>query len=524
MARLFAGADDRRFVQTLSHLVFSNPFLPERIDREREALGSAFTGDSNVWSAQPGEFHERPNVTRLQARAETLVASLRARLSRMQHVEPEDVRLYGDLVHYVLYYRNWRRFDDLLQAPDKSRRVPAFRAFAEDHRHFFHTGPLEATSPQAEAHIFALYFQIRRAFQAIFRHIVGSSMPVARLRAAVWQSIFTCDLSAYRTHLYDRLDDVPTLITGESGTGKELVARAIALSRYIPFDPASETFATPAAQLFLPLNLSALSPTLIESELFGHRRGAFTGALEDRVGWLEHCPAGGCVFLDEIGELEGQIQVKLLRVLQARSFHRIGDTAPRPFAGKIIAATNRDLAGEIAGGRFRRDLYYRLCADLIAAPSLAEQLRGTPPAGVAAELRLLVRFIAFRVAGAELAEALTEKVVAYIVEQVGLAYPWPGNFRELEQCVRNILIRGEYRPPSPAPVPPSPAFMGGRSADAEALAVAMGRGALTAEELLDRYIELVHGMEGTYEATARRLQLDRRTVRARLKRARPAQG
>ena len=109
----------------------------------------------------------------------------------------------------------------------------------------------------------------------------------------------------------------------------------------------------------------ALPATLVESELFGHRRGAFTGAVQDRAGWLEACPAHGTVFLDEIGELEPALQVKLLRVLQERTFHRIGDTRERRFSGKLIAATNRDLAAEIQAGRFREDLYYRLCADVI---------------------------------------------------------------------------------------------------------------------------------------------------------------
>src|SRR5439155_20966969 len=123
------------------------------------------------------------------------------------------------------------------------------------------------------------------------------------------------------------------------------------------------------------LNPSALSPTLIESERCGHRRSAFTGAVQDRAGWLEVCRPLGTVFLDEIGELDPALQVKLLRVLQTRTFQRIGDTRDRRFNGKIIAATNRDLAAEMAVGRFRKDLYYRLCSDIIVTPSLEEQLR-----------------------------------------------------------------------------------------------------------------------------------------------------
>ena len=127
----------------------------------------------------------------------------------------------------------------------------------------------------------------------MFRDIIGSSLPAARLRAAVWQSIFTHDMRRYRRTLYARMGEFATLITGPSGTGKELVARAIAESRYLPFDERRLAFADDGVESFFPINISALSPTLVESELFGHRRGAFTGAVGDRKGWLETCPAVG---------------------------------------------------------------------------------------------------------------------------------------------------------------------------------------------------------------------------------------
>src|SRR5262249_30706093 len=166
---------------------------------------------------------------------------------------------------------------------------------------------------------------------------------------------------------------------GPSGTGKELAARAIAQSRYVPFDSRRLVFADEGAVSFFPINISALSPTLVESELFGHRRGSFTGAIADRKGWLETCPPPGSVFLDELGDLDPAIQVKLLRVIETRSFHPVGDTASRQFQGKLIAATNRDLAADIRKGRFREDLYYRLCSDQIATPALAEQVGGSRP-------------------------------------------------------------------------------------------------------------------------------------------------
>jgi transcriptional regulator with PAS, ATPase and Fis domain len=237
--------------------------------------------------------------------------------------------------------------------------------------------------------------------------------------------------------------DFPTLITGPSGTGKEFVARAIANSRYVAFDPSRLAFDGAdgsGGTALIAMNLAALSPTLIESELFGHRRGAFTGAIGDRKGWLDSCPATGSIFLDELGELDLAIQVRLLRVIETRRFSAVGDTAVREFPGKLIAATNRDLPAEIRAGRFREDLYYRLCADQIATPSLREQIDESPQV-----LHELLEFTVRRVVGADVEQTLAD-VEEWIRRKLPRDYPWPGNYRELEQCVRNIIIRRSYQP------------------------------------------------------------------------------
>ena len=244
-------------------------------------------------------------------------------------------------------------------------------------------------------------------------------------------------------------------------------------------------------------------PTLIESELFGHRRGAFTGALQDRRGWLEVCRPLGTVFLDEVGELDASIQVKLLRVIQTRMFQPLGDTTDRHFHGKLMAATNRALLAAMKQGHFREDFYYRLCSDLIVTPSLHEQLCESPDV-----LRELLLFIAQRIVGAE-AEALAAEVEAWIVKHLGRAYSWPGNIRELEQCVRNVLIRKEYRPPQAHTLPAREDF-------SEEFSRAIVSGTLTADELLQQYCTWVYLQTGNYEGTARRLGLDRRTVKSKI--------
>jgi DNA-binding NtrC family response regulator len=185
---------------------------------------------------------------------------------------------------------------------------------------------------------------------------------------------------------------------------------------------------------------------------------------------------------------------------KTRGFQRVGDTRERRFQGKIVAATNRNLAVELQAGRFRTDLYYRLCADMIETPSLQALLADAPQ-----ELPELLRFIAARVAGDAEADALAAEVDAWITKHLGRDYPWPGNIRELEQCVRNVMVRGEYRPPAAGAVP--------ALSPGEELAAALEAGTLTAEELLRRYCTLVFSRTGSYQETARRLGIDRRTVK-----------
>ena len=499
---LFDSSADLATAQAISQLAFCNHFLPERIECERALLGEQFVETDGVWSLSKDWDGNRPNIGRIKDKVESFATKLRDRLAAGERPGDKELVLYERVAVYLFYYRvhdPLRRYLDGSMAKPQQELAEAYTKFVEDVEYFFELPGIKLPDGYNAPHLFALCFQVRRAFHHIFESIVGTSMPAARLRAAIWQSIFTHDMSRYRRTFYDRMSDLTTLITGPSGTGKELVARAIALSRYIPFDPKTRSFTGHYEELFYPLNLSALSPTLIESELFGHRRGAFTGALEDRAGWMEVCHPLGTVFLDEIGELESGIQVKLLRVLQTRTFQRLGDTRTRHFRGKIIAATNRDLAREMSAGAFRQDFYYRICSDLISTPSLREQLAAAPE-----DLRSMILFITRRIAADE-AEELAEEVDRWVRKHLGPDYPWPGNFRELEQCVRNVLIRHEYRP----------ADLAGRS-EADQLAHDLEAGSMTADELLRRYCSLVYSRTRNLEETARRLKLDRRTVRSKV--------
>jgi len=498
----FLSSTERAFLSAVSQLAYCNPFLPERAQFERAALGADYVAGEPVWS-QPVKDPERPraNVWRIAARLESLSEQLRTRLFSGKNVREQDLLLYEDGVIHLLYNRYYPKFLETSFGKEPMREKGArwtfYRDFLADWRHFLPES-VRFPTPHNPAHTFACFRQIQRAFEQIFRDIIGGSMPAARLRAAVWQSIFTHDMRRYRRTLYARMSDFATLVTGPSGTGKELVAHAIAQSRYLPFDERKLLFADDAASFF-PINISALSPTLVESELFGHRRGAFTGAVGDRKGWLETCTQFGSVFLDELGDLDPAIQVKLLRVIETRTFHPVGDTASRKFEGKLIAATNRDLAADIKSGRFREDLYYRLCSDQITTPSLAEQLADAPHI-----LRDVVHYVARRVAGAE-GEELAGEVTAWIERNLEPDYAWPGNYRELEQCVKNVMIRRDYRPSRAAVSDPVDEFV-----------KELRAGKLTADEALSRYSTIVYWQTGSYEETARRLGLDRRTVKSRI--------
>jgi len=209
--------------------------------------------------------------------------------------------------------------------------------------------------------------------------------------------------------------DATVLIEGESGTGKELIARAIHAH--------SPRWSGP----FVALNCSAIPRDLLESELFGHERGAFTGASERRVGRFETA-AGGTLFLDEIGDMPIELQVKLLRVLQEREFSRLGGTQVIKADVRIIAATNQSLERAVREQRFREDLFFRLKVVPIAVPPLRER-RGDIPA--------LIRHFLQKI-NAEMGTDITG--VAPDAEEILIRHPWPGNVRELENCLLRAAV------------------------------------------------------------------------------------
>jgi DNA-binding NtrC family response regulator len=219
--------------------------------------------------------------------------------------------------------------------------------------------------------------------------------------------------------MVSRLKDTrtPVLVTGESGTGKELVARAI-------------HYRGPLATMpFIAVDCGALVPTLMESELFGHEKGAFTGALKAKAG-LFQAANGGTIFLDEIGELPLEMQAKLLRVLQEKEVRPVGSNERVPVDVRVIAATNRDLESAYRGGTFRKDLFFRLNVVTVHLPSLRERRSDIPQ---------LVHCFLDRYAPTENLQVTPGAMKSF------LQYDWPGNVRELENCIARAVALGDHR-------------------------------------------------------------------------------
>jgi transcriptional regulator with AAA-type ATPase domain len=481
-------------LEAIGKLGFTNPFGPERPKLEAIIVGEE-VARSSLWSRPLDWPIGDRALPAIHEEAERQMAAAQAGLARGDAYTDAERDLIRGVALYVLYYRYDAELYEWITSDSPEETVAFYDAFQSDFCELFRfvEPPVWAAIP---ADLFALFFQTRRAFHFVFHQILGTSLAAAKLRASVWESLFTHDPWRYLAHLQGRMHEASTLILGPSGTGKELVARAIGLSSFIPFDEERRRFARNFRTAFHPIHLAAMSKTLIESDLFGHKKGAFTGATADRMGHLEGRSPSETIFLDEIGELDPEVQVKLLRVLQSREFHRLGDNEPRSFGGKVVAATNRDLSREMAAGRFREDLYYRLCSDVIHTPSLQAQV-----AGDVDELAHLVRVLVQRNLGSS-DPAHFEEVMSGIEQGVGRDYSWPGNIRELEQCVRNLLIHGRYLPPA-APEQIGvldPLFHKMRNAQA------------TLDQVVSAYITWVYTQQGSYARAAATLDIDRRTV------------
>ena len=486
--------DDLRFLLAEIHaLAFMNPFGKERDDREGKIIArfgwtDAIDEGSSTFTKEFNQvFHwvmvgER---SLLEGKAKDFRSVLGA-----EHM--------ASMAYFSLYHELVGELDDLIDSGvhDLALNRKLFRRIKEGitHRSSLVGGERSSLWGNPE-HLFACFYQLRRAYLQLYREIVGSSDPMRDLRVRVWESVFTQDMLSYQQWMHQTVGRFPTLVLGPSGSGKEIVARAIGLSRFIPFDSKSNRFASNPKDSFRPVNLSALSETLIESELFGHRQGSFTGAIRDHAGIFETAGDFGTVFLDEIGEVPKSIQVKLLRLLQSGEFQPIGGVERSSFEGKIIAATHRDLGVEMRKGRIREDFFYRLCGDQVNTVALQDILSSKPD-----EIISSVQYICKNLFGAEGEKALSSRVLDKLNSQVPKNYSWPGNFRELEQAVRNIIVRNEYLPVENQPV------------DLEVDKI-YKESSLTLNKWSKMYAVKAFKNTGSYRGAANLLEVDQRTLK-----------
>ena len=288
-------------------------------------------------------------------------------------------------------------------------------------------------------------------------------------------------LAVYKQIALACSSDAPVLVTGETGTGKELVARAI------------HRHGARAERPFVPINCGALPEGLLESELFGHLRGAFTGAVADKRGLIEEA-RGGTLFLDEIGEMAPALQVRLLRALETGEVRPVGATRATSVDTRVVAATHRDLERDAREGRFREDLFYRLHVFVIKVPPLRERREDIP--------LLAAHFLASFAARGRGAAALTPAAVAALA-----GHDWPGNVRELENTLERIVAEARG---GTIDVADLPAAFRSRKATLEPPLFA---GLPSLEELEKRYLRHVLAeVKGNRSRAAEVLAIDRRTL------------
>jgi transcriptional regulator with AAA-type ATPase domain len=473
-------------------LTFVNPFSPERSSREAALLDKLGAAPESTSKEAPFSARFKNLLPWIQAAEQSLLRSgIRADAS------PARYEALSSLAFFSVYHEVAADLDRVIQhgISDSGKNRTLYRkiqdGIAARHQLIEHGPDRIWNRPE---HLFACFYQLRRAYYYIHREIVGESQPIVRLRMHVWESVFTKDMMSYQQWMYDTVGRFPTLILGPSGSGKEIVARAIGLSRFLPYNAQQGIFEASPRASFHPVNLSAFSEHLIESELFGHRKGAFTGAIQDRDGLFTTAGDFGTVFLDEIGEVSESTQIKLLRLLQSGEYQRVGDNRPAHFTGKIIAATHKDLAAAMKAGRFREDFYYRLCGDQVHTAALKDILHDRPE-----ELTTSVHYICTKLFGPEGSIKLSPRVLDTLQRDVPDTYNWPGNFRELEQAVRNCIVRGEYRPAAQGAEP--------------SIDQAFQSTSLTLAEWNQLYAKQAYQNTGSYREAARRLDVDQRTLK-----------
>ncbi|MCK4840572.1 MAG: sigma-54-dependent Fis family transcriptional regulator [Methylococcales bacterium] len=473
-------AEQSDFFSQISQLAFVNPFGSQRE-----------LADCKLLNISPGEMDIYQRVNKIQILLSKQIQNINEfRITDYQGKTQEIMKFSWLFYQFHEFQAQFNQFiDDQRAAGDK----PIELRFIKSLNQCFQQAGF---SKQETERFIALFYQLHRGFYFISSAITGNCPAIVELRMRLWDNIFTFNPQWYMDYLCGKMEDFSTLLLGETGTGKSLVAHTIGCSGFIPFDLDNKRFKESFTRSFQFINLSQYPASLLESELFGHKKGAFTGAIENHQGLFARCSEHGAVFIDEIGDIDIPTQVKLLNVIQDRVFCPVGSHEKMRFSGRVISATNRNIEQLRKQGEFRNDLYYRLCSDVIEIPSLQQRIQENPD-----ELGHLITSLVTRITGIP-APLLASRIEKHIASKVPKNYAWSGNVRELEQCIRRICLTGQYNVAEVELDHSNNAFV-----------LSKNDGETSSQKLLQKYCRFLYDRHNSYEAVARITLLDRRTVK-----------
>ena len=414
---------DLKFMQNAQKAVYANPF-----SKERELIDQSIVGEGCTLSGH--------------LLVEKMIATLKEWTDRIKNkkvnetLDHKNYAAFKSTILLACFYEFHHEFDQHFYLEKENRKhLPKFKS-SEDISGFLRQFT-DFKDYEVSKYI-SIFYQMRRAFLLIQSRIIGDSIHSNSIRKQLWDCVFTQNPRIYENFLWENMNDFSILLLGPSGTGKSLAAKTIGESSFVPFDFKQKQFLFNYQESYYSVNLSEIPESLLESTLFGHKKGSFTGAVSDHLGVLRQVPNNGCLFIDEIGDANTSIQLKLLRVLQERTFSAVGETQLHRFSGRILAATNKDIPSSIAKGQMRLDFYYRLSSQKIKFPSLKERIQASEN-----ELLFLVKYIITNVLKIDDKNLVDETFRILNCKELE-QYEWQGNIRELEQAVRQTIVTGTF--------------------------------------------------------------------------------
>lgn len=414
---------ERNFLSRIQKIVFNNPYS--------EGCRQACREFSNGKISQPDEI-----LGSAASQTDQLLGRLKgeAGLGLVQYGEDDRWLLHHGVL-FICYHRFSRSLDKLIEEQFRQAGRNVKVPFAGEAIGIMTRAGMSAEIAQR---CFGFFYQLRRARYFLDKTLIGDCPSVVSLRHDLWNTIFTHDFTLYEQFLWESVKTVSTVFVGETGSGKETAARAVACSGFVPFEEKTMTFVEPFTDFFRHVRLAQHSGVRLESELFGHQKGAYSEAVENYQGVLSRCSPYGVIYLDDILQMPEPVQAKLASVLHNRTFTAVGSHSQQTFAGRVMASSRQSSKQLLASGQLREDVFYQLCVNEIYIPPLRQRFKEVP-----AEFELMIRHVLRQFTGQE-SDILVGRVVDSMHDHVRPGYEWPGNFSEVEQIVKKILLVKNY--------------------------------------------------------------------------------